>query len=110
VSELVVARGAEAATGAEPGDGPIGEGRAFARGPSAGGAVHEARAVWVVLKREGIRFANDPLRMVVGVLQPVLFLFVLGSGLRALGQGPASPRRTPRTGGHVGRLACPPWA
>ncbi len=50
----------------------------------ASGAVHEARAVWVVLKREGIRFASDPLRAVVSVLQPLLFLFVLGSGLGSL--------------------------
>jgi ABC-2 type transport system permease protein len=95
VSELVGARGAEAARGAEPGDGHSGAGRAFARAPRAGGAVHEARAVWVVLKREGIRFANDPLRMVVGVLQPVLFLFVLGSGLGSLVKfGPSLNLRT----------------
>lgn len=48
------------------------------------GPLHEARAVWVVLKREAIRFKNDPLRAVVSVLQPVLFLFVLGSGLGSL--------------------------
>jgi ABC-2 type transport system permease protein len=50
----------------------------------ASGPLHEARAVWVVLKREVIRFANDPLRAVVSVLQPVMFLFVLGSGLGSL--------------------------
>jgi len=55
------------------------------RPPStASGPLHEARAVWVVLKREAIRFASDPLRAVVSVLQPLLFLFVLGSGLGAL--------------------------
>ena len=49
-----------------------------------GGPLHEARAIWVVLKREAIRFANDPLRVIVGVLQPILFLFVMGSGLGSL--------------------------
>lgn len=50
----------------------------------ASGPLHEVRAVWVVLRREAIRFVSDPLRVVVGILQPVLFLFVLGSGLGAL--------------------------
>jgi ABC-2 type transport system permease protein len=53
----------------------------------AGGPLHELRAVWVVVKRECIRFASDPLRVIVGVLQPVLFLFVLGSGLGSLVNG-----------------------
>jgi len=48
------------------------------------GPLHEARAVAVVVRREAIRFASDPLRVIVGVLQPVLFLFVLGSGLGSL--------------------------
>jgi hypothetical protein len=61
----------------------------------AGGPLHELRAVWVVVKRECIRFASDPLRVIVGVLQPILFLFVLGSGQEA------------RARGHLGRLACP---
>ena len=53
----------------------------------AGGPLHELRAVWVVVKRECIRFASDPLRVIVGVLQPILFLFVLGSGLGSLVNG-----------------------
>jgi len=53
----------------------------------AGGPLHEVRAVWVVVKRECIRFASDPLRVIVGVLQPILFLFVLGSGLGSLVNG-----------------------
>ncbi len=52
--------------------------------PAGAGPLHEARAVWVVLKRECIRFASDPLRVIVGLLQPVMFLFVLGSGLGTL--------------------------
>ncbi|MGC8627239.1 MAG: ABC transporter permease [Acidimicrobiales bacterium] len=59
------------------------------------GALHEARAVLVVLEREAIRFASDPLRVVVGVLQPVLFLFVLGAGLGSLvNMGPHLSLRT----------------
>lgn len=52
-----------------------------------GGPLHEARAVWVVVKRECIRFSSDPLRVIVGILQPILFLFVLGSGLGSLVNG-----------------------
>lgn len=64
---------------------PGGAGDVLARPPStAGGPLHEARAVWVVMKREGIRFVNEPLRGIVSVLQPILFLFVLGSGLGSL--------------------------
>ncbi len=44
----------------------------------------ELRAIWVVLKREAIRFSADRLRVVTGLLQPILFLFVLGSGLGTL--------------------------
>ncbi len=44
----------------------------------------ELRAIWVVLKREAIRFSADRLRVVTGLLQPALFLFVLGSGLGTL--------------------------
>ena len=53
----------------------------------AGGPLHQLRAVWVVVRRECIRFASDPLRVIVGVLQPILFLFVLGSGLGSLVNG-----------------------
>ncbi|HET9059406.1 MAG TPA: ABC transporter permease [Acidimicrobiales bacterium] len=48
------------------------------------GLAHELRAVSIVLRREAIRFSADPLRVVVGILQPILFLFVLGSGLGTL--------------------------
>ncbi len=44
----------------------------------------EVRAVSVVLRREAIRFSNDRLRVLTGLIQPVLFLFVLGSGLGTL--------------------------
>ena len=42
------------------------------------------RAVRVVWQRELIRFFQDRARMVTSLLQPVLFLFVLGTGLSAL--------------------------
>ena len=44
----------------------------------------EFRAIRIVWKRELIRFVNDPLRMVTALVQPLLFLFVLGSGLQRL--------------------------
>ncbi|MQA14838.1 MAG: ABC transporter permease subunit [Pseudonocardiaceae bacterium] len=42
---------------------------------------HELRAVKIVWQRELIRFFRDRLRIVTSLLQPVLFLFVLGTGL-----------------------------
>jgi ABC-2 type transport system permease protein len=44
----------------------------------------ELRAVRIVWRRELIRFANDRLRIVTSLVQPLLFLFVLGSGLQRL--------------------------
>jgi ABC-2 type transport system permease protein len=44
----------------------------------------ELRAVKIVWQRELIRFANDRLRIVTALVQPLLFLFVLGSGLQQL--------------------------
>jgi len=78
---------------------PAGQGQRLAEvaRPSRLGADpwHEARAAWVVMKREAIRFARDPLRVAVGVLQPVLFLFVLGGGLGSLvNMGPHLSLRT----------------
>jgi ABC-2 type transport system permease protein len=47
-------------------------------------ARSELRAVKVVWRRELIRFANDRMRIVTSLVQPLLFLFVLGSGLQQL--------------------------
>src|SRR5207248_5542642 len=47
-------------------------------------ARSELRAMKIVWKRELIRFANDRLRIVTSLVQPLLFLFVLGSGLQRL--------------------------
>jgi ABC-2 type transport system permease protein len=44
----------------------------------------ELRAIRIVWKRELIRFVNDPLRIATSLVQPLLFLFVLGSGLGRL--------------------------
>jgi ABC-2 type transport system permease protein len=44
----------------------------------------ELRAVKIVWQRELIRFFNDRLRIVTSLVQPFLFLFVLGSGLSRL--------------------------
>jgi len=44
----------------------------------------EARAVKIVWRRELIRFAGDRTQMVMWLIQPLLFLFVLGSGLHTL--------------------------
>jgi ABC-2 type transport system permease protein len=47
-------------------------------------ARSELRAVKVVWKRELIRFSRDRLRIVTSLMQPFLFLFVLGTGLSSL--------------------------
>jgi ABC-2 type transport system permease protein len=44
----------------------------------------DLRAVKVVWQRELIRFSRDRLRMVTSLVQPFLFLFVLGTGLSRL--------------------------
>jgi ABC-2 type transport system permease protein len=44
----------------------------------------ELRAVKIVWKRELIRYRGDRMRIVTALVQPLLFLFVLGSGLQQL--------------------------
>ncbi len=44
-------------------------------------ARSELRAIKVVWKRELIRFSRDRLRILTSLMQPFLFLFVLGTGL-----------------------------
>lgn len=47
----------------------------------------DIRAIKVVWKRELIRFWRDRLRMITSLMQPLLFLFILGTGLgAAMGQ------------------------
>jgi len=51
---------------------------------ASGSFIDDWRAIRVVWKRELIRFRRDRLRIVTALAQPVLFLFVLGTGLSAL--------------------------
>ena len=45
---------------------------------------HQLRATWVVTRRELLRFKQDKARMVTMLLQPVLFIFVMGTGLGSI--------------------------
>ncbi|HMD56544.1 MAG TPA: ABC transporter permease [Solirubrobacteraceae bacterium] len=47
-------------------------------------ARSELRAIRVVWKRELIRFSRDRLRILTSLIQPFLFLFVLGTGISTL--------------------------
>lgn len=51
------------------------------------GLAQDLRAIKVVLQRELIRFGQDRTRIVSAMIQPVLFLFVLGAGLSSLTRG-----------------------
>lgn len=51
------------------------------------GLRRDLQAVKVVMHRELIRFAQDRLRFLSALVQPVLFLFVLGTGLSSLTDG-----------------------
>jgi ABC-2 type transport system permease protein len=51
---------------------------------TAGGLAYEARAAIVVWRREMIRFRQDRMRILTMLLQPLLFLFVMGSGLASV--------------------------
>jgi ABC-2 type transport system permease protein len=44
----------------------------------------ELRAIRIVWRRDLIRFANDRIRIISSLIQPLLFLFVMGSGLQRL--------------------------
>src|ERR1700744_4692366 len=48
------------------------------------GLRQDLRATGIVWRREWIRFRTDRLRAVTSLIQPILFLFVLGTGLGAL--------------------------
>ncbi|MGH7610168.1 MAG: ABC transporter permease [Candidatus Dormibacteria bacterium] len=49
-----------------------------------GRASDDLRALWVVWKRELIRFRRNRMRIVTSLAQPVLFLFILGTGLSSI--------------------------
>jgi ABC-2 type transport system permease protein len=44
----------------------------------------ELRAIKIVWKRELIRYSSDRIRIATTLVQPLLFLFILGSGLQSL--------------------------
>jgi daunorubicin resistance ABC transporter membrane protein len=48
------------------------------------GLRHDVRAVSIIWRRELIRFSTDRLRAITSLIQPVLFLLVLGTGLASL--------------------------
>jgi ABC-2 type transport system permease protein len=48
------------------------------------GLRQDLRAVSIVWRRELIRFRSDRLRAITSLVQPILFLFVLGTGLSSL--------------------------
>lgn len=68
------------------GAGPV---TALVAAPAAvhGGMTADLRAIKVVWSRELIRFSRDRTRIVTALLQPALFLFVLGTGLSSLANG-----------------------
>ena len=45
---------------------------------------HQMRATWVVTRRELLRLKQDKARMLTMLLQPVLFIFVMGTGLGSI--------------------------
>jgi ABC-2 type transport system permease protein len=51
------------------------------------GLSHDLRAVSIVWRRELIRFRTDRLRAITALVQPFLFLFILGTGLSSLAGG-----------------------
>ncbi len=51
------------------------------------GLSSDIRAVKVVWRRELIRFSQDKVRIVTALVQPLLYVFVLGTGLASLTEG-----------------------
>jgi len=69
------------------------------------GVRHDLRAVSIVWRRELIRFRTDRLRAVTSLVQPFLFLFILGTGLSSLARGTMPPGLSFRTFIYPGVLA-----
>ncbi len=70
-----------------------------------GGLSQDLRAISIVWRRELIRFWRDKLRMVTSLIQPILFLFVLGTGLSTLAKHGMPPGVNLRTFLYPGVLA-----
>src|SRR3954454_1394601 len=73
--------------------------------PATLGFRHDLRGVRVVWQREMIRFSRDRLRIVTSLIQPVLFLFVLGTGLSTITNGSSSQNVNLRTFMYPGALS-----
>ncbi|MCL2583654.1 MAG: ABC transporter permease [Streptosporangiales bacterium] len=69
------------------------------------GLRQDARAAAIVWRRELLRFKADRLRMVSSLIQPVLFLLVLGTGLSSLASHGMPPGVSFRTFIYPGVLA-----
>jgi ABC-2 type transport system permease protein len=69
------------------------------------GIRHDMRAIGIVWRRELIRFRTDRLRAITSLIQPVLFLFVLGTGLSSLAGGSMPPGVSFKTFIYPGVLA-----
>jgi daunorubicin resistance ABC transporter membrane protein len=69
------------------------------------GLRHDMRAVGIVWRRELIRFRTDRLRAITSLIQPVLFLFVLGTGLSVLAKHGLPPHVNFKTFIYPGVLA-----
>jgi ABC-2 type transport system permease protein len=78
MSETVTAPSGRGVTSVEPGN-PVARVRVPARSLQS-----ELRAIRVVWRRELIRFSRDRLRILTSLIQPFLFLFVLGTGISSL--------------------------
>ena len=71
----------------------------------AAGLRHQVRGAAVVWQREMIRFTRDRLRIITSLIQPVLFLFVLGTGLSTITNGASSQNINLRTFMYPGALS-----
>jgi ABC-2 type transport system permease protein len=65
------------------GSGATDLGRAAPSKPE-GALIRNLRTIGMVWRREIIRFSRTPARIVSGLAQPILFLFVLGAGIEPL--------------------------
>jgi daunorubicin resistance ABC transporter membrane protein len=69
------------------------------------GLRHDLRAVSIVWRRELIRFRTDRLRAITSLVQPFLFLFILGTGLSTLADASMPPGFSFKTFIYPGVLA-----
>jgi ABC-2 type transport system permease protein len=69
------------------------------------GLRHDLRAISIIWRRELIRFRTDRLRAITSLIQPFLFLFVLGTGLGSLAGASMPPGISFKTFIYPGVLA-----